>query len=224
MSLTTKTSWKNVPMPRGVAALPRTPNGMPVPYISGSPCRHLTVQTAPEMACFAEAANGTTLALYDEYRPPCQPGILGTISIRRQREIMLKGLCQVCGEVNHDEPMWLLESLDTEFLDGTKATKEPPTCTDCMAYAMRVCPMLVGLRSRGVFTLDATRVWESKAVIVDLTTYRRDGVDPLVGGPHSGKAYTYISCIPRDFDRVSSDAFCSLVDMAEAVELLGAGR
>ncbi len=74
------------------------------------------------------------------------------VSTFRQRQSMVDGICQVCGNVIQDDPIhWLMTENQLEHYGDTEpgllpdlgaVTFSPPTCAKCVEISLRLCPAL----------------------------------------------------------------------------------
>jgi hypothetical protein len=131
--------WRDVPMPRGIRRLKRGPNGMPVPWIAAwSSERENRITRCPMvgMAVFTKGRQGEGRPVFGEMHPA------------RQRQAVIRGLCQTCGERLPDRGPLLLAVVDAHVRDvtgqgGRVLVIEPFACRDCLSYSVKVCPGLV---------------------------------------------------------------------------------
>lgn len=86
-------------------------------------------------------------------RAPAKQGCgrpeFGRVHPLRQRRVMRRLLCQVCGgsaDQNERGTLWLLEDhrADWEGWPNGLLTTHPPVCTPCAGEAVRSCPNLLG--------------------------------------------------------------------------------
>ncbi|MEU0489930.1 hypothetical protein ABZ249_11935 [Nocardiopsis sp. NPDC006139] len=121
----------DVPKPRFIQHLPTTRAGYPIPVITprGDMSDTFTLVDLPD--------TGVTVVC------PCQdsdrPHKLGAMCHDLQRRIMRQHRCGVCGK--HLDPRTGLAFVrsNTQTLDFI----EPPLHPRCMAYTLRICPMLI---------------------------------------------------------------------------------
>lgn len=124
-------------MPPQIAALPREKRGFPVPYVAnwlprgGQRDEHIDIRTNIEYglhdACSCKPGD-----------PEWEPD-LGQMCSPRQRRCMKHKRCQIC--TIKLEPPYLL--IGSPKGDTDTWYTEPPVCTSCAAYALRVCPGLI---------------------------------------------------------------------------------
>lgn len=121
-------TWKTVPKPPAVAALPANTAGLPVPW-------NASWTAAPERVRY-QAGCGLVLdcdCVHGHGTPR-----YGEQCMRRQRQAMVERRCGLCGQA--------IAPTDTVVFYGSPAQAplfiEPPTHPSCMAYAARVCPRL----------------------------------------------------------------------------------
>jgi hypothetical protein len=122
-------AWRTVPMPETVAALPRTAQGMPVPFtVSRGP--------DPERIAYREETGLTVVC-------DCDPGtdkpVFSAQCPERQRQCAKDGLCSVCGQRISEEEYSAFGGLP---LPGTNLYMEAAAHTACLAYAFQICPVL----------------------------------------------------------------------------------
>jgi hypothetical protein len=124
-------SWRTVPMPSSVAALPRTRAGLPVP---GAATWH-----------GANGGSANTVAWSEELGShltcTCTPGVGKPVFKEqcpvRQRAYMTQGRCGLCTrDFADDEQLVFIGEAGTEYY------LEPPMHPSCAAYALQVCPVL----------------------------------------------------------------------------------
>lgn len=140
-------SWRSVPMPERIAALPRSAGGLPVPFVAQwegedevaiRPC-----EFAGRRAIFPlKSQVGVT-------RP-----VFGVMEPSRQRAVLASTCCQVCrawlGDMTSEledgrPPLWLVDMLhEPATFRGHRLAIEPWVCDECLVYALQVCPGLVG--------------------------------------------------------------------------------
>lgn len=204
-------------MPHGVAMLPRDPaTGYPVPYISAvDKTSRVFVRECAEIDPKQLDAMGVpNRALYDRDRALDKPGMLGTISFRRQRECALTGKCQVCG-LRFEGAAWLIESYE-HLTDNVKYIREPPACSDCFLYSMQVCPFLLGTRvraDRNNASFSVIAIDNHSEIATVVATQSAETFGPtmrarIVGGPASGRVIQWVGLLPiSGFGRIESEVF-----------------
>mgnify|MGYP001221490271 FL=1 len=132
-------TWKTVPKPPAVAALPANTAGLPVPWNASWTTRpervHYRAGCGFVLDCDCVHGHGTP-----RYGEQC---------MRRQRQAMIERRCGLCGRT--------IASTDTVVFYGSPAQAllfiEPPTHPSCMAYAVRVCPRLAAYAEASVVLL-----------------------------------------------------------------------
>ena len=103
-------------------------------------CQHLTRVgglPAPWIAAHSEAQ---TLAGVPLSRS--RTAVFGSIDNQRRIQVLLKQLCQVCGQKLRDRAVYLVRPQDR--LQGY--APEPALHVECSHYSLAVCPMLNGLK------------------------------------------------------------------------------
>ncbi len=84
--------------------------------------------------------------------------VLGEMNVTRQREVIHRGLCQVCARPLAAGVRWLASLFENDTPVGP-TVREPWACASCLAFALCACPRLVGQRRHadGLFVLAVTR-------------------------------------------------------------------
>jgi hypothetical protein len=221
-------SWRDVPMPERVAALPRTDGGLPVPYVaawSGEETTRVAVDPV-----LARALDYREPAAFSSDAPAGARPTLGVMDPARQRRVVVERLCQVCavelGERHRPnppwrEPLWLVDLRRRGGDDGEGAQLgqdlggqtirigrrmaplifEPWVCEDCLAYALQVCPGLLKIAAgRYRHPLRLLRVRKAQPVAV---SGRIGGTGPVAGQ----RAVTYVKLAAIEFDIVLPGRF-----------------
>ena len=200
----------SVPMPPRVAALARTPRGYPVPYVAAwtSEARH-TVRPL---------ARWNRPALFALGRPGEGDAVLGEMDMARQRECVALGRCQVCRTwLSRAGARWLAELY--EPTDDGPLIREPWACPSCLAYALRVCPGLVGIAHRrpAGAPLRVLRVtaWTVLATLTSLEGLRADGqLAPDVPVAPGATAIGYFKLRPERWAPLALPDFLAEADRA----------
>lgn len=138
------------PLPPRIAALPRTKSGLPVPYVAqweGE--ERLRVAFDPHVR--AEA-------LFSSPRRDGGDATLGLMEVSRQREVVSRGLCQVC-RARLDPRDRFVAGLFEPTRDRGQLIREPWCCTACLAFALRVCPGLLRARRDANLTVIRMSKW-----------------------------------------------------------------
>ncbi len=121
----------DVPKPRSIQCLPTTRSGFPIPVITprGDMSETFTLVELPE--------TGVTAVC------PCQdsdrPHRLGAMCHDLQRRMMRQHRCGACGKPLDPRTGLAFIRSDRHVRDFI----EPPLHPRCMAYAVRVCPVLI---------------------------------------------------------------------------------
>lgn len=202
--------WRDVPMPPGVAALPRTPGGIPITYTVAWTSER-DVRLAPE-----PLIDGSPLAVFSDGRQCEGRPKLAIVDTARQRRVALKGLCQVCARKLpgrrlppwRQHPRWLAD-LRKDGQTIQHGLRELPlvidswTCEPCLTYALQVCPGLLrrDWRPGADGALSLLRVRAAELV---LTMERPDSIpaEELPSG-----AVGLVKVMPTAFDVVAPDEF-----------------
>ena len=195
-----------IPMPPQIARLRRTAKGLPVPYVA------LWSGEMP-YAVRPSAEFGGALALVESGRLHAGSPLLGQMNVLRQREVILRGRCQVCRALLARGPRWLVSLFEGTVGDALQApvVREPWACPSCLGYALRVCPGLVGpARHADLFVLRVRRVGPPLATNTSLPGLARDG--QLVPGTDTtpGTAIGYLKIVPTAFDVLDVPEFLAL--------------
>jgi hypothetical protein len=141
-------SWRDVPMPEGVAALPRSSGGLPVPYVAIWEGEDLMRIARCDFTYGSPAIFPLNGFQVGRTRP-----VFGVMEPSRQREVAITVRCQVC----HVQLPWISDELDDEgevhwladllhepaTMRGHRLALEPWVCDDCLYYALQICPGLV---------------------------------------------------------------------------------
>jgi hypothetical protein len=167
VSAAATSGWRAVPMPSGVARLPRTPGGLPVPYVASWSSEQGKPSLRPEPRLERIGFDGP--ATYYGGAVGVGRPVLGEMQPERQREVTLEQLCQVCHGPAHprairkqeppfDHPLLLADIRiassapdavgalgDSLLVDGKPRPLifEPWVCPPCLRYALLVCPGLI---------------------------------------------------------------------------------
>lgn len=91
--------------------------------------------------------------IFTQGEPGVGDALLAKQCPQRQRKIMIRGLCQVCGvELKNRRYLAIstrstVHPIEVDEISGPKpATAEPPLCKRCAAFAVKVCPGLIRRR------------------------------------------------------------------------------
>lgn len=146
--MTTKTEdakrsgWRDIPMPKQIARLERTPNGMPITYIA----QRWSLLMPPDRSKFPTTPELGWVAIEDtdgDYELD-----LGHMSEERQRRCWYEQRCQVCEANLRKRTKYLFGGVGDRPL-GDFWFREPFACFSCMGYALQVCPGLLHGRKSG---------------------------------------------------------------------------
>ncbi|MFV2198208.1 hypothetical protein [Nocardiopsis sp. LOL_012] len=122
-------SWRTAPMPAPVAALPRTTQGMPIPY---------TVSRGEDPERIVHRPGTGPVAVCD-----CSPDrgrpFFGSQCPQRQRRCVRQRRCPVCGQRVDSDSYLAFGGLP---LPGTPWFMEAGAHPQCLAYSLAVCPAL----------------------------------------------------------------------------------
>lgn len=158
--------WRSVPMPSAIAALPRTAGGMPVPFNTswGEDPERLAYLPETGLTIVCDCVPGQGKPLFSVQCP------------ERQRRCAVEGLCSVCGtRIENDEP----RAFAGAPVFGSDLYIEAAAHIACLAYALRVCPHLVGNTSPEDPIILSPIVVTQEGRRID-----HPGAFGLVGAPH----------------------------------------
>lgn len=160
--------WREVPMPPAVAALPRTPSGMPVPYITQYHAKDVESNTGTLRVTEA-------LGMMD-CRCTFGEGVprIGKQCPRRQRKAMAERRCNVCGHHMKNAALNLIGVYRQHIpVLGSEvyASVEASTHADCVTYSALTCPRLA----------DVDRIMVAVTRHADMLYQVTMGVDPVSG-------------------------------------------
>ncbi len=146
--------WRSVPMPRGVARLPRTNGGIPITYTVAWSSETVP-QARPDPLLSGISPHGIQALFHSGSQGEGSPK-LAVSDVARTRRVVIAGLCQACGlrlpgrskSPWRQHPRWLcdLRNSGQEIRVGFRTLPlivDGWTCEPCLAYALRVCPGLV---------------------------------------------------------------------------------
>jgi hypothetical protein len=199
--------WRDdVAMPARVAALPRTPGGIPITYtVAWTSERDVQLRPDPLLT---RLGYGEHLAIFAGGAPGDGAPKLAVTETSRQRRAALLGLCQVCGhpipEPSKRRPRWLADlrkNGQTIRLDGRMLPLiiDTWTCAPCMAYALQVCPGLIRHRAEAPLHLLAVRAYRLVATL--------ERPDSIPASELPGGAIGLVKIAPTDFDVLAADDF-----------------
>jgi hypothetical protein len=120
-----------VTIPNSMRLLPVSKRGYPVPYVAEWSGEDNLILPPPVHHVFGMVVD-TDGKQGDGYP------LLGQMQPARQRECMVQNLCQVCHRDLRNKTRFMAGG----FTDPMWFT-EPPTCLQCMVFAVQVCPGLV---------------------------------------------------------------------------------
>jgi hypothetical protein len=166
---TQKTSWRDVPVPKQIAALPKEQHGFPITYIA----QRWSVLLPEDRSQFPTTKELGWVAMEDtdgEYELD-----LGHMSEERQRSCWLDLKCQVCEANLRKRTKYLFGGLGDRPLEDFWF-REPFACHSCMGYALQVCPGILHGRKGGDSRV--VRYRESVGMIVE-----RGGVNGVFQSP-----------------------------------------
>lgn len=175
-------------LPPNIDALPKTRTGLPVPHVAAwSSERTMRIANDPNIGgnhptLFSNGAQG-------EGEP-----VLGQMDVARQRTVVVHGRCQVCNVKLPARDRFVV-TLWEKLPDGTRLVREPWACTTCLAFALRVCPGLLGARRTA--GLDVVRMthWTTPLALTSVAGLVADGLlDPSPDYPEL--VYGYAKIIP----------------------------
>lgn len=196
--------WRDVPMPPGVAALPRTRSGIPITYTVAWSSEHETiVRRDPDLErCFGKKWDGVfSGGALGEGTPK-----LDVVNTARARRAALRGLCQICGRHLPGRPSapwsteqrwcgWFTKGQSIETAAGVvPLIIDGWTCKPCLDYSLQVCPALVARRAAGDLQLLRVRFAELVA------TFERPESIPPERFESTGLPVGMIKIAPVDFD------------------------
>lgn len=144
--------------------LPRTKRGVPVPYVA-----HWTSEEGKaRLEPFASEGFTGPCITHDDLRGQGEP-VLGRMSYRRQREVVLAKRCQVCRRKLRMKAYVLLNRprvSDPGQFFNSFLIDEPPCCRSCMSWCLTNCPGIArGLGSQTA-TIARVRTWTVVGVTV----------------------------------------------------------
>ncbi|WP_194913243.1 hypothetical protein [Catenulispora rubra] len=162
--------------------------GLTVPYIAAWSSEDSPITGDPDLRLREHVVTGARHVAYADERPedraygvlwgrmPNSPGIgqprFASLHTARQREVMARGGCQVCGGAGE---VWMVPAtvwadyLDVRGEGAPYDTSDPPICRACIPLAARQCP---NLRQHS-FVFLSVRKWSVS------------GVRGYVGDPHT---------------------------------------
>jgi hypothetical protein len=208
--------WRDVPMPRQVAALPRTRGGIPITYtVAWSSETEPKVRKDPAL----RAIQGDQLpALFHGGRQGKGSPKLAVSDVARVRRAIVLGLCQACGHplAEKGTPPWRhgrwlcdLRNQGQEIKIGLRRVPlvvDGWSCPSCLAYALKVCPGLVrkdwtpgagdALRLLHVRHCEYIATWEDVPAL----------------GPDRGPVVGWIKVAPTSFDVVDPATFLTTTE------------
>lgn len=202
-------------MPPGVARLPRSRGGLPVPTVAQRAGEDL-MRIAP-----CPYASGRRAVFPADAVPADATPEFGVMEPSRQRRAVMDFRCQVC-----DDPLvrltdvprtdgaflWLADMLQTpDTMPGHGLALEPWVCDDCLGYALAVCPGLVRYpqpeRARAPIPVEERlvrllAVWTGNAVATVIKPHGNlEGEPPCVG---------YLKIEPLRYRRLLATHFLEL--------------
>lgn len=150
--------WKDVPMPRQIAALHRDRRGFPVPWISDWSSN----QEKPSLV-EGDRRFGAWLGKCPHVDGEGEPN-LGALCPTRQIKGMIERRCDVCGDHMPKRLYWMGNQ---ELV--TSGYRECPLHLDCLLYSGQVCP--------GMTTKPEGKIWvaASDTMILHQTRMYADG-------------------------------------------------
>lgn len=188
------------PMPPQVAERPRTARGLPVPYVAAwTGEMPFAVRSCP----FA----GGRVALTESGRRFTGTPVLGEMNLTRQREVIARGMCQVCAARLDTKVRWLVSLFEGDTSVGP-LVREPWACASCLAFALGACPRLVGQRRRAadLFVVAATE-WQVAHRPVSSVGVARDGDLAAHMAAQHPSAVGYMLIVPSRFDVLDAAEF-----------------
>ncbi len=199
--------WRgDVAMPRRVAALPRTPGGIPITYtVAWTSERDVELRPDPLLRMLG---HGDALAIFAGGRPGDGTPKLAITETSRQRRAAILGLCQACGYPipmpTKRRPRWLADlrkNGQTIAIGGRMLPLiiDTWTCSECMAYALKVCPGLIRRRAESPLHLLAVRGFRLIATL--------ERPDSIPASELPGGAIGLVKIAPTDFDVLAADDF-----------------
>ncbi len=215
--------WRDVPMPRQIAALPRTKGGIPITYTVAWSSETVP-EARPDPLLAGIAPEGIRALFHCGSQGEGSPK-LAVSDVARTRRVVIAGLCQACGRKLpgrtkppwRQHPRWLcdLRNSGQEIRIGYRTLPlivDGWTCESCLAYALRVCPGLVTKAAAGGD--DRLRLLRVRDAEFVATIEQVEGLaDPVVG---------WVKLAPTAFDVVTPDEF--LLPPASATGPLARGQ
>lgn len=187
-------------MPPQIGARPRTARGLPVPYVAAwTGEAPFTLRPCP----FA----GGRVALVETGRRFTGTPVLGEMNVTRQREVIHRGLCQVCARPLAAGVRWLASLFENDTPLGP-TVREPWACASCLAFALCVCPRLVGQRRHadGLFVLAVTRYEVGHRPVASGGVAGDGSLAPDMAARHPN-AVGYLLIVPTHYDVLDSAGF-----------------
>lgn len=130
-------------IPEHLAHLPLDRVGRPVPYINA-----WGIRDDPERITIRYDRNIKQIGVHYADDPDGEPDFAQQ-NMQRQREIMIRGLCQVCARpVDWPDRSLVLSPVTVQAIDGpdgqrVAAVHEPWLCPICADFALNYCPALI---------------------------------------------------------------------------------
>lgn len=176
-----------ISLPVSMRSLSKTRSGLPVPYVAmweGEEMHHIA----------NDPLIGNVPALFSSPRREGGEAVLGKMEVSRQREVVARGRCQVCRCALSARDRFVV-SLWEQHHDGTRSIREPWACTSCLAFALRVCPGLIGARKHDGLHVIRMSKWMTILAHTSIAGLVRDGL--MTHDPNAPEtAYGYAKIVP----------------------------
>jgi hypothetical protein len=193
----------DTPMPARIAQLPRSLKGYPIPHVA---------------AWSSEATNDVRYEagfelpmLFSTGRKGEGEPLLGEMEIARQRDAFVRGRCQVCAAfLPRRGARWIVGY--AEATPDGPMIREPWGCPECLAYALAVCPGLIGAHRQQPLRVYQLTSWTLALTVTSLAGLRGDGkLEPSVRLEEVGdRAYGYAKLVPGHGKAFTREEFLAL--------------
>ena len=144
--------------------LPLTDRGVPVPYVAHWTAEEGKARLEPFVG---EVFSGPCIT-HPDLRGQGLP-VLGRMSYRRQREVVLAKRCQVCRRKLRNKAYVFLDQpriTDPGQFFGSFLITDPPCCPSCMFWASTNCPGIARALGSKAGTIARIRSWTPIGVTV----------------------------------------------------------
>lgn len=148
-------------IPHQMSKLARSAKGLPVPWVAD--------WTSEENQYLKYEPLIKRVAVFTRGSIGDGEPILGQMNPQRQRKAMIEKWCQVCNRrAKQCGDLWLVDIPGQQKTDdGSMVILEPWACTECLSFALSVCPGLLRMQRDGNANVLRVREYEILLALIE---------------------------------------------------------